>query len=54
MAKLPRNVQNLMREGHNVWVATTGEDGTPNIANKGGGRPEIWLSVQKVFSTLLN
>jgi len=35
--KLPENVQNVMRNGHNVWVATTGEDGTPNIAIKGSG-----------------
>lgn len=35
--KLPENVQNVMRSGHNVWVATTGKDGTPNIAIKGSG-----------------
>lgn len=37
MAKLPQNVQDLMSKGHNVWVATSGEDGTPNIAIKGSG-----------------
>lgn len=37
MARLPENVQNVMRKGHNVWVATTAEDGTPNIAIKGSG-----------------
>ncbi len=37
MAKLPQNVQDLMAKGHNVWVATSAEDGTPNIAIKGSG-----------------
>lgn len=37
MPKLPDNVQSVMRKGHNMWVATTGEDGTPNIAIKGSG-----------------
>jgi predicted pyridoxine 5'-phosphate oxidase superfamily flavin-nucleotide-binding protein len=37
MAKLPQNVQDLMRKGHDVWVATSAKDGTPNIAIKGSG-----------------
>jgi predicted pyridoxine 5'-phosphate oxidase superfamily flavin-nucleotide-binding protein len=37
MAKLPQNVQDLMRRGHDVWVATSAKDGTPNIAIKGSG-----------------
>ena len=37
MAKLPENVQRTMEKGHNVWVATVGEDGWPNVAIKGSG-----------------
>jgi uncharacterized pyridoxamine 5'-phosphate oxidase family protein len=37
MARLPDNVQSVMRDGHIVFVATTAEDGTPNIAIKGSG-----------------
>jgi predicted pyridoxine 5'-phosphate oxidase superfamily flavin-nucleotide-binding protein len=37
MARLPDNVQSVMLKGHNMWVATTGEDGTPNISIKGSG-----------------
>jgi predicted pyridoxine 5'-phosphate oxidase superfamily flavin-nucleotide-binding protein len=37
MAQIPENVKDLLREGHNVWVATIGEDGWPNVAIKGSG-----------------
>ncbi|GAB4252245.1 MAG: hypothetical protein Kow00122_10010 [Thermoleophilia bacterium] len=37
MAKLPENAQRTMEKGHNVWVATVGEDGWPNVAIKGSG-----------------
>ena len=38
MAKLPDNVKEILQGGHNVWVATIGEDGWPNVAIKGSGR----------------
>jgi predicted pyridoxine 5'-phosphate oxidase superfamily flavin-nucleotide-binding protein len=37
MAEIPENVKDLLRGGHNVWVATIGEDGWPNVAIKGSG-----------------
>jgi predicted pyridoxine 5'-phosphate oxidase superfamily flavin-nucleotide-binding protein len=37
MAKIPENVSELLKKGHNVWVATIGEDGWPNVAIKGSG-----------------
>ncbi len=37
MAKLPDNVKEILQGGHNVWVATIGEDGWPNVAIKGSG-----------------
>lgn len=37
MAQIPENVKELLRGGHNVWVATVGEDGWPNVAIKGSG-----------------
>jgi predicted pyridoxine 5'-phosphate oxidase superfamily flavin-nucleotide-binding protein len=38
MAKLPDNVQEVLKKGHTiVWVATVGEDGWPNVAAKGSG-----------------
>ncbi|GAB4249199.1 MAG: hypothetical protein Kow00129_09990 [Thermoleophilia bacterium] len=37
MAKLPDNVKELLESGHNVWVATIGEDGWPNVSIKGSG-----------------
>jgi predicted pyridoxine 5'-phosphate oxidase superfamily flavin-nucleotide-binding protein len=37
MATLPQNVQDLLRKGRNVWVATSARDGTPNIAIKDSG-----------------
>jgi predicted pyridoxine 5'-phosphate oxidase superfamily flavin-nucleotide-binding protein len=38
MAKLPDSVKEILEGGHNVWVATIGEDGWPNVAIKGSGR----------------
>ena len=37
MAQIPENVKELLRGGHNIWVATIGEDGWPNVAIKGSG-----------------
>ncbi|MBU2600886.1 MAG: pyridoxamine 5'-phosphate oxidase family protein [Actinobacteria bacterium] len=37
MAQIPENVQELLRGGYNVWVASIGEDGWPNVAIKGSG-----------------
>jgi uncharacterized protein len=37
MAKLPKELRDLLVAGHNVWVATVGADGTPNVSLKGSG-----------------
>ena len=37
MATIPENCTELLKKGHNVWVATIGEDGWPNVAIKGSG-----------------
>ena len=37
MAKLPDNVKELLKGGQNLWVATIGEDGWPNVSIKGSG-----------------
>lgn len=37
MARIPEELRNLLAGGHNVWVATVGPDGMPNIAIKGSG-----------------
>jgi len=37
VAKLPEKVKEIMAKGHNVWVATIGEDGWPNVSIKGSG-----------------
>ncbi len=37
MAQLPDNVKEALTGGQNVWVATIGEDGWPNVAIKGSG-----------------
>jgi uncharacterized protein len=37
MAKIPKELADLLVDGHNVWVATIGADGMPNIAIKGSG-----------------
>jgi uncharacterized protein len=37
MAVLPEQVKEIMSKGHNVWVATVGEDGWPNVSIKGSG-----------------
>ncbi|PIU66410.1 MAG: pyridoxamine 5'-phosphate oxidase [Armatimonadetes bacterium CG07_land_8_20_14_0_80_59_28] len=37
MATLPEGVKELLKSGHNVWIATIGEDGWPNVSIKGSG-----------------
>jgi predicted pyridoxine 5'-phosphate oxidase superfamily flavin-nucleotide-binding protein len=37
MATIPENARELLKKGQNVWVATIGEDGWPNVAIKGSG-----------------
>lgn len=37
MAQLPENVKELLKGGHEMWVATIGDDGWPNVAIKGSG-----------------
>jgi predicted pyridoxine 5'-phosphate oxidase superfamily flavin-nucleotide-binding protein len=37
MVDLPENVKELLKGGHEIWVATVGEDGWPNVAIKGSG-----------------
>jgi len=37
MKKLPDPLLDLLRGGHNIWVATVGPDGTPNVSIKGSG-----------------
>ena len=37
MARIPEELRSLLAGGHNVWVATVGPDGMPNIAIKGSG-----------------
>ena len=35
MDKLPESVKELLKRGHNAWIATVGSDGWPNVALKG-------------------
>ena len=37
MKKLPDQLLDLLWGGHNIWVATVGPDGTPNVSIKGSG-----------------
>jgi len=37
MAKLLQQLREILAGGHNVWVATTGADGMPNVSIKGSG-----------------
>ena len=37
MAKLPKELSDLLAGGHNVWVATVDADGMPNVSIKGSG-----------------
>jgi predicted pyridoxine 5'-phosphate oxidase superfamily flavin-nucleotide-binding protein len=37
MAKIPSQLRELLTGGHNVWVATVGADGMPNVSIKGSG-----------------
>jgi len=37
MTVIPDTLRDLLAGGHNVWVATVGPDGTPNVSIKGSG-----------------
>jgi predicted pyridoxine 5'-phosphate oxidase superfamily flavin-nucleotide-binding protein len=37
MMSIPPELHDLLAAGHNVWVATVGPDGTPNVSIKGSG-----------------
>jgi predicted pyridoxine 5'-phosphate oxidase superfamily flavin-nucleotide-binding protein len=37
MTAIPKELQDLLAGGHNVWVATVSPDGTPNVSIKGSG-----------------
>jgi uncharacterized protein len=37
MTSIPAELHDLLTGGHNVWVATVGADGMPNVSIKGSG-----------------
>ena len=37
MTVIPQQLHDLLAGGHNVWVATVGADGMPNVSIKGSG-----------------
>ena len=37
MTLIPKELHDLLAGGHNVWVATVGPDGMPNVSIKGSG-----------------
>ena len=37
MTTIPQELHDLLAGGHNVWVATVGPDGSPNVSIKGSG-----------------
>lgn len=37
MTTIPQKLHDLLASGHNVWVATVGPDGMPNVSIKGSG-----------------
>ncbi len=37
MATIPQKLHDVLAGGHNIWVATVGPDGTPNVSIKGSG-----------------
>ena len=37
MATIPQKLHDVLAGGHNIWVATVGADGTPNVSIKGSG-----------------
>jgi hypothetical protein len=37
MTRIPQELHDLLAGGHNVWVATVGADGMPNVSIKGSG-----------------
>jgi predicted pyridoxine 5'-phosphate oxidase superfamily flavin-nucleotide-binding protein len=37
MVTMPQKLHDVLAAGHNIWVATVGPDGTPNVSIKGSG-----------------
>jgi predicted pyridoxine 5'-phosphate oxidase superfamily flavin-nucleotide-binding protein len=37
MDTIPRKLHDVLAAGHNIWVATVGPDGRPNVSIKGSG-----------------
>ncbi|HSL95356.1 MAG TPA: pyridoxamine 5'-phosphate oxidase family protein [Thermoleophilia bacterium] len=37
MTRIPQQLHDLLAGGHDMWVATVGPDGTPNVSIKGSG-----------------
>jgi uncharacterized protein len=37
MATIPQKLHDVLAAGHNIWVATVGPDGMPNVSIKGSG-----------------
>ena len=37
MTAIPQKLHDILAEGHNIWVATVGPDGMPNVSIKGSG-----------------
>jgi hypothetical protein len=37
MATIPDKLHDILAAGHNIWVATVGPDGMPNVSIKGSG-----------------
>ena len=37
MATIPQKLHDVLAGGHNIWVATVGPDGMPNVSIKGSG-----------------
>jgi len=37
MTRIPQQLHDLLAGGHDVWVATVGPDGMPNVSIKGSG-----------------
>jgi predicted pyridoxine 5'-phosphate oxidase superfamily flavin-nucleotide-binding protein len=37
MTTIPQKLHDILAEGHNIWVATVGADGMPNVSIKGSG-----------------
>jgi predicted pyridoxine 5'-phosphate oxidase superfamily flavin-nucleotide-binding protein len=37
MTAIPQKLHDVLAAGHNIWVATVGADGMPNVSIKGSG-----------------